>query len=147
MAPEGPLQERQGKEGTWEESSPGSDLPQLQGPAHRESPSFKVHSVQLTVSPSQDEGILLQRKAGQSRKSVSNQDRERMKDQTVTKESDLGDKQQGIDLRHFQAGPEGERAGSASERQCPRPPPCLPPKWPWLTCMGADDATVPYSPL
>ena len=58
---------------------------------------------------------------------MSNQDRHREKDQfgpktgqgrtLITKVSDLGDEKQSIDLRHFQAGPGGRKAGSALVRQ------------------------------
>lgn len=54
--------------------------------SHREGPRLKVHCMQLTVSPCQDEGILLQRKAGWGQKSMSNQDRERRKDQSLGQE-------------------------------------------------------------
>ena len=112
--------------------------------------------MQLTVAPRQDEQILLQRKAGWSQKSGSSQARERgrikirAKNRTgkspeFTKGSNLGHKKQSIDLRYFQAGPGGRKAESTLVRWH------LHPQVPsahraWLTCMGADDATAPYSP-
>ena len=83
--------------------------------------------MQLTVSPRQDEQILLQRKAGWSQKSGSSQARERgrikiwAKNRTgkspeFTKDSNLGHEKQSIDLRYFQAGPEGRKAESTLVR-------------------------------
>lgn len=61
-----------------------------------EGPSFQIHTVQLTISPSQDERIL------------------------------LGDKQQGIDFGYFQTGPVWRLATpqfltALLENFCPKP--------------------------
>lgn len=87
--------------------------------------------MQLAVSPCQDEGILLKRKGGWDQQSMSNQDsdgegskygpRTRQSKALVIEGSDLGNKKQSIDLRHFQAGPRGRigegKWGSALVRQ------------------------------
>lgn len=54
--------------------APATPVPQ---PSHCEGPRLKVHRMQLTVSPRQDEGILLQKKEGWGQKRMSSQNRER----------------------------------------------------------------------
>lgn len=83
--------------------------------------------MQLAVPPCQDEGILLQggRWGGVTRQcqirtgigEVFVWARTGQGRALVTKGSDLGDEKQSVDLRHFQAGPGGGKAGSALGRQ------------------------------
>lgn len=64
--------------------------------------------------------------------------------QDPRKGSNLGDWKQSVDLRHFQAGPGGGDWGQLGDKV---PAPCLPTaRGALLTCMGAADATAPYSP-
>lgn len=124
--------------------------------SHHEGPCLKVHCMQLTVSPRQDKQILLQRKVGWSQKSGSSQATERgrikiwAKNRTgkspeFTKGSNLGHEKQSIDLRYFQAGP-GERKAESTLVRWHLHPQVPSAHRAWLTCMGADDATAPYSP-
>lgn len=101
-------------------------------PSHCEGPCLKVHRMQLAVSPCQDEGILLQRKGRWDQQSMSNQDsdgegskygpRTRQSKALVIKGSDLGNKKQSIDLRHFQAGPRRGKVEVSSGEAAPAPP-------------------------
>ena len=63
-----------------------------------------------------------------------------------TKGSNLGHEKQSIDLRYFQAGP-GERKAESTLVRWHLHPQVPSAHRAWLTCMGADDATAPYSPL